>query len=113
MQKMEARAVSKYVKMAPNKIRRVLNQIRGKTCSEALLLLKYMPYASCAPITKVLCSAKANAKANLDFDVNEKDLIVKYAFVDQGPTRKKVRARARGKAYRILKRTSHITIVIE
>jgi large subunit ribosomal protein L22 len=111
MQKNEIRAVSKYVRMSPSKIRRVLRQIQGKTYSEALLILEFMPYASCAPIIKVLRSATANARNN--FGLDEKNLIVKSAFADQGPTMKRFRPRAQGRAYRILKATSHITIVME
>ena len=107
MQKSEIRAISKYVRMSPSKIRRVLRQIKGKTYSEALLLLEFMPYASCAPIIKVLRSATANAKNN--FGLDEKKLIIKSAFADQGPTMKRFRPRAQGRAYRILKATSHIT----
>ena len=108
---MKIRAVSKYVRMSPNKIRRVLRQIQGKTYSEALLLLEFMPYASCAPIIKVLRSATANARNN--FGKDEKKLVIKSAFADQGPTMKRFRPRAQGRAYRILKMTSHITIVME
>jgi large subunit ribosomal protein L22 len=111
MQKNEIRAVSKYVRMSPSKIRRVLRQIQGKTYSEALLLLEFMPYASCAPSIKVLRSATANARNN--FGLDEKNLIIKSAFADQGPTMKRFRPRAQGRAYRILKATSHITIVME
>ena len=111
MQKNEIRAVSKYVRMSPSKIRRILRQIQGKSYSEALLILEFMPYASCAPIIKVLRSATANARNN--FGLDEKDLVVKSAFADQGPTMKRFRPRAQGRAYRILKATSHITIVME
>ena len=110
LQKNEVRAVAKYVRMSPSKIRRVLRQIQGKTYPEALLLLEFMPYASCTPIIKVLRSATANARNNLGF--NEADLTVKYAFADKGPTMKRFRPRAQGRAYRILKATSHITIVM-
>jgi|TARA_B100000768_G_C11284011_1_gene380666 large subunit ribosomal protein L22 len=111
MQKNEIRAVSRYVRMSPSKIRRVLRQIQGKTYSEALLLLEFMPYASCAPIIKVLRSATANGRNN--FGKDEKKLVIKSAFADQGPTMKRFRPRAQGRAYRILKQTSHITIVME
>ena len=111
MQQNEIRAVSKYIRMSPSKIRRVLRQIQGKTYSEALLLLEFMPYASCAPIIKVLRSATANARNN--FGKDEKKLVIKSAFADQGPTMKRFRPRAQGRAYRILKATSHITIVME
>jgi large subunit ribosomal protein L22 len=110
LQKNEVRSVSKYVRMSPSKVRRVLRQIQGKTYPEALLLLEFMPYASCAPIIKVLRSAAANARNNLGFD--EANLVVKSAFADQGPTMKRFRPRAQGRAYRILKSTSHITIVM-
>ena len=110
MQKNEIRAVSKYVRMSPSKIRRVLRQIQGKTYSEALLLLEFMPYASCTPIIKVLRSATANAKNNFGMDENQ--LVIKSAFADKGPTMKRFRPRAQGRAYRIMKATSHITIVM-
>ena len=111
MQQKEIRAVSRYVRMSPSKIRRVLQQIQGKTYPEALTLLEFMPYASCAPIIKVLRSATANAKNNMGFD--ETKLVVKSAFADQGPTMKRFRPRAQGRAYKIQKKTSHITIVME
>ena len=111
MQKNEIRAVSRYIRMSPSKIRRVLRQIQGKTYSEALLLLEFMPYASCTPIIKVLRSATANARNN--FGMDETKLVIKSAFADQGPTMKRFRPRAQGRAYRILKATSHITIVME
>ena len=111
LQQNEVRAVSKYIRMSPTKVRRVLRQIQGKNYSEALLLLEFMPYVSCDPIIKVLRSAAANAKNN--FGLNEKTLVVKSAFADQGPTMKRFRPRAQGRAYRILKATSHITIVME
>ena len=110
MEKREIRAVSRYVRMSPSKIRRVLRQIQGKTYSEALMLLEFMPYASCEPISKVLRSAAANAQNNMDLD--ETKLFVKSAFADQGPVMKRFRPRAQGRAYRILKATSHITIVV-
>ena len=111
LQKNEVRAISKYVRMSPSKIRRVLQQIQGKTYPEALTLLEFMPYASCAPIIKVLRSATANAKNYMGFA--ETKLIVKSAFADQGPTMKRFRPRAQGRAYKIQKKTSHITIVME
>ena len=106
----ETRAVSKYIRMSPSKIRRVLRQIQGKSYKDALIILNFLPYASCEPIIKVLRSAAANAKHNKGFD--EANLIVKSAFADQGPTMKRFRPRAQGRAYRILKATSHITIIV-
>ena len=111
LQNNEVRAVSKYIRMSPSKVRRVLRQIQGKSYKDALILLEFMPYASCAPIIKVLRSATANARNN--FGMDEKNLVIKSAFADQGPTMKRFRPRAQGRAYRILKATSHITIVME
>jgi large subunit ribosomal protein L22 len=110
LQKNEIKAVSKYIRMSPSKVRRVLRQIKGKTYSEALLLLKVMPYASCISIRKVLCSAASNAKHNLGLKKN--NLTVKLAFADKGPVMKRFRPRAQGRAYRIMKATSHITIIM-
>ena len=110
LQQNEVRAVSKYIRMSPTKVRRVLRQIQGKNYSEALLLLEFMPYVSCDPIIKVLRSAAANAKNTSGFD--EKRMFVKLAFVDQGPVMKRFRPRAQGRAFRIQKATSHITIVL-
>jgi large subunit ribosomal protein L22 len=109
-QQNEARAVSKYIRMSPSKIRRVLRQIQGKTYKDALIILEFLPYASCQPIIKVLRSAAANAKHNKGFD--ESNLTIKSAFANQGPTMKRFRPRAQGRAYRILKATSHITIIV-
>jgi large subunit ribosomal protein L22 len=110
VQQNEARAVSKYIRMSPSKIRRVLRQIQGKSYKDSLLILEFLPYTSCEPIIKVLRSAAANAKHNKGFD--ESNLTVKSAFADQGPTMKRFRPRAQGRAYRILKATSHITIIV-
>ena len=110
IQENEARAVSKYIRMSPSKIRRVLQQIQGKSYKDALIILEFLPYSSCEPIIKALRSAAANAKNNKGFD--EKNLIVKSAFANQGPTMKRFRPRAQGRAYRIQKATSHITIIV-
>ena len=110
LQNNEVKAVSKYIRMSPSKVRRVLRQIRGKSYKDALILLEFMPYASCKPIIKVLRSAAANARNNMNLD--ETNLVVKSAFADQGPVMKRFRPRAQGRAYRILKYTSHITIVM-
>ena len=110
IQQNEARAVSKYIRMSPSKIRRVLRQIQGKSYKDAIIILEFLPYASCEPIIKVLRSAAANAKHNKGFD--ESNLVIKSAFANQGPTMKRFRPRAQGRAYRILKATSHITIIV-
>lgn len=106
----ETRAISKYIRMSPTKVRRVLRQIQGKTYKEALTILEFLPYASCEPIIKVLRSAAANSVNNKGFE--EENLTVKSAFVDRGPVMKRFRPRAQGRAYRILKSTSHITIIL-
>lgn len=110
LQNNEVKAVSKYIRMSPSKVRRVLRQIQGKSYKDALILLEFMPYASCEPIIKVLRSAAANARNNMNLD--ETNLVVKSAFANQGPVMKRFRPRAQGRAYRILKYTSHITIVM-
>lgn len=110
LQQNETKAVSKYIRMSPSKVRRVLRQIQGKSYKDALLLLEFLPYASCDPIIKVLRSAAANAKHNKGFD--ETQLIVKSTFANEGPTMKRFRPRAQGRAYRIQKATSHITVIL-
>ena len=110
LQNNEVKAVSKYIRMSHSKVRRVLRQIQGKSYKDALILLEFMHYASCEPIIKVLRSAAANARNNMNLDVT--NLVVKSAFADQGPVMKRFRPRAQGRAYRILKYTSHITIVM-
>jgi large subunit ribosomal protein L22 len=97
------------------KARRVVNTIRGKQATEALAILKFAPQAASEPIRKLVASAMANAKvkadaANILFD--EDDLIISQAFVDEGTTLKRFMPRAQGRAFQILKRTSHITVVV-
>jgi large subunit ribosomal protein L22 len=96
--------------MSPSKVRRVLKQIQGKSYKDALILLEFMPYRACEPIIKVLRSAAANAQNNLQ--LKETDLFIKSAFADKGPVMKRFRPRAQGRAYKILKATSHITVII-
>jgi large subunit ribosomal protein L22 len=110
IQKNEVQAVSKYIRMSPSKIRRVLREIQGKTYKDALTILEFLPYSSCDPIIKVVKSAAANARNNFGF--NESDLVIKSAFANQGPTMKRFRPRAQGRAYKILKATSHITVIV-
>lgn len=105
-----SRAVSRYIRMSPNKIRRVLRQIQGKQYKDALTMLEFLPYVSCQPIIKILRSAVANAKHNKGVD--ESILRVKFAFADKGPVLKRFRSRAQGRACSILKATSHITIIV-
>ena len=107
---MEAKATAKYVRIAPRKVRVVMDLIRGKNVQDAFAILKFTPKVGAEAIEKVLKSAVANAENN--FDMNEDNLYVSEAYVDQGPTLKRIHPRSRGQAYKILKRTSHITVVV-
>jgi len=112
---MEAVARVRHIRVTPMKARRVVNLIRGKQASEAMAILKFAPQQASEPIYKLVQAAVANAKVlaskeNLALD--EEDLIVSRAFVDEGTTLKRFMPRAQGRAFRILKRTSHITIVV-
>ncbi|WP_457630194.1 50S ribosomal protein L22 [Oceanithermus sp.] len=108
---MEAKAVAKYVRMSPRKVRLVADLIRGKSAEEADQILKFTNRRAAAPVRKVLKSAVANAVNN--HDLLEDQLVVKAAYVDEGPTLKRILPRARGRADIIKKRTSHITIIVE
>ena len=108
---LRARASARYVRMTPMKVRRVVDLIRGMEAREALSVLQFAPQAASEPVSKVLASAVANAEHNLQLDPDS--LIVSVAYVDEGPTLKRFRPRAQGRAYRINKRTSHITIEVE
>lgn len=107
---MEARAVAKYVRISPRKVRQVVDLIRGKKVDEALAILQFTPKISTEPVTKVLKSAVANAEHN--YDMSADDLYITKIYVDQGPTIKRIKPRAMGRADRIRKRTSHITVVV-
>jgi large subunit ribosomal protein L22 len=106
----QVKAVAKYVRMSPRKVRRVLDQIRGKSYRDALIILEFMPYKACEPIIKVLRSAVANAEHNNGLD--PADLVISEAFADAGPTLRRFRPRAQGRAYQIRKPTCHITIAV-
>jgi large subunit ribosomal protein L22 len=106
----QAQAIARYIRMSPLKVRRVLDQIRGRSYRDALMILEFMPYRSCDPILKVLRSAVANAEHNLG--LNREDLMISKAFADQGPVLKRFRPRAQGRAYMIRKPTCHITIAV-
>ncbi len=108
---MESKAVAKYVRIAPRKVRVVMDLIRGKNVAEAFAILKFTPKVGAEVVEKVLRSAVANAENNFDMDVDK--LYVSSAFVDQGPTLKRIHPRSRGQAFKILKRTSHVTIVVD
>jgi large subunit ribosomal protein L22 len=106
-----ARAVARHVRISPNKARRVINLVRGLPAKEALTVLQFAPQAASEPVYKVLASAIANAENNERLDPDA--LLVSEAYVDEGPTLKRFRPRAQGRAYRIRKRTCHITIAVE
>ncbi len=108
---MEARAVAKYIRMSPQKVRLVVDQVRGKQVEEAKQILRFTRKYAADPVSKVLLSAVANAKQNPNIDENI--LFVKEIYVDQGPSLKRWRARAQGRAASIKKRTSHITVVLD
>ena len=107
---MEAKAIAKNVRIAPRKARVVMDIIRGKSVADAFAILKFTPKVGAEIIEKVLKSAVANAENN--FDMNVDNLYVSTCFVDQGPTMKRIHPRSRGQAFKILKRTSHITVVV-
>jgi len=112
---MEAKASARHVRVTPQKARRVVDLIRGKQAVEAVAVLQFAPQSASDPIRKVLESAIANARVKADkaseaFD--ERNLVISEAFVDEGPTMKRFRPRAQGRAARINKRTSHITVVV-
>ena len=111
-----ASAQARHVRVTPQKARRVVDLIRGKQATEAVAILRFAPQAASEPIRKVLESAIANARVKADraseaFD--ERTLVIQSAFIDEGPTMKRFRPRAQGRASRINKRTSHITIELE
>ena len=106
-----ALAQARYVRTAPMKCRRVVDMVRGLDVQEALDILRFAPQSASEQVGKVLASAVANAENNKQLDA--RDLFVSQAYVDEGPTLKRFRPRAQGRAYRIRKRTSHITIVVE
>ena len=108
---MESKAVAKFVRITPRKVRIVLDLIRGKNVAEAFAILKFTPKAGADVVEKVLRSAVANAENN--FDMNVDNLYVSSCFVDQGPTMKRIHPRSRGQAFKILKRSSHITVAVE
>ena len=107
---MEAKAVAKYIRISSRKVRQVVNLIRGKNVEEAFAILQFTPKGSTVDVTKVLKSAVANAEHNHDMKVE--DLIVSRIFVDEGPSMKRLKPRSHGRADRIRKRTSHITVFV-
>jgi len=106
----QVKAKVRYVRMSPFKVRRVLDQIRGRSYRDALIILEFMPYKACEPVLKVLRSAVANAEHNEGYE--PASLIVSEAYADQGPVYKRYRPRAQGRAYQIRRPTCHITIAV-
>ncbi|MGP0129118.1 MAG: 50S ribosomal protein L22 [cyanobacterium endosymbiont of Rhopalodia musculus] len=106
----EVKALARYIRMSPAKVRRVLDQIRGRSYREALIILEFMPYRACEPILKVLRSAAANAEHNQGLE--RATLVVSKAYADGGPSLKRYRPRAQGRAYQIRKPTCHITVAV-
>ena len=112
---MEAVAKVRHIRVTPMKARRVINLIRGKQATEAMAILKFAPQAASEPVFKLVQAAVANAKVKADASntfFNEDDLFVSEAYVDEGTTLKRFQPRAQGRAFQILKRTSHITVVV-
>jgi large subunit ribosomal protein L22 len=104
------RAVAKHIRISPQKVRLVLDTIRGKPVGEALAILRFLPHKATLPVEKAVRSAAANAENNFNLDVDE--LIVAQCYADEGRTLKRYRPRARGRANQILKRSSHVTVVV-
>ncbi len=106
-----ATAKATYIRIAPRKVQIVLDLIRNQPADKAMAILKYTPKAACEPLMKLLKSAMANAENNYNMDVSR--LYVAECSVSQGPTLKRIRPRAQGRAFRINKKTSHITLVLK
>lgn len=106
-----ATAVARFVRVSPTKARRVIDLVRGKSVTDALDILRWAPQAASEPVAKVIASAAANAQNNGGLD--PATLVVATVYADGGPTAKRIRPRAQGRAFRIRKRTSHITVVVE
>jgi large subunit ribosomal protein L22 len=108
---MEAKAVARFVRVSPRKVRLVMDEIRGMKVEDALKQLSYSPQKGAAILKKLIDSAVANATANSEIDVDT--LFVKRVFADEGPTWKRFRPRAMGRATRIRKRSSHLTVILD
>ena len=107
----KVKATGKYIRISPTKVRRILDQIRGRSYQEALMILEFMPYRACSPIWQVLNSAAANAQNNFGF--KKQNLTIKTIFADQGPALRRQRPRAKGRSYPIRKPTCHITVILK
>ena len=107
---MEVKAVSKYVRISPRKVHIMIDAVKGKPIETALEILKFMPQKAASIVEKIIRSAVSNADQHPDIDVDS--LVIRNIIADQGPTLKRFKARARGRGTRILKRTSHITVIL-
>ncbi|MEX0855974.1 MAG: 50S ribosomal protein L22 [Gemmatimonadota bacterium] len=113
---MEAKAVARFIRMSPRKMRLVIDQIRGRSVNDAYAVLQFSKKSAAEPIGKTLRSAVANAQVKAENEgeiVDVDNLIVREAFVDEGPTLRRFRAAAMGRAAPIRKRTSHVTVVVD
>jgi len=106
----EVKAKLRYVRVSPQKVRKLIGAVKGKQVENGMNILKFMPQKAAGILSKVIHSAVANAEQNHDLDVDS--LIIRNILADQGPTLKRFKARARGRGTRILKRTSHITVIL-
>ena len=106
-----ATAKARFVRVSASKARRVIDLVRGKSVQDALDILRWAPQAASEPVAKVIASAAANAQNNSGLD--PRTLVVATVYADEGPTAKRIRPRAQGRAFRIRKRTSHITVIVE
>ena len=112
---MEAKAIARHLRVTPMKARRVVDLVRGKQATEALAILKFAQQGASEPVYKLVASAVANARVKADREgvaFNEDALFISEAYVDEGPTMKRFQPRAQGRAFRINKRTSHVTVVV-
>ncbi len=106
-----ATAIARFVRVSPTKARRVIDLVRGRSVADALDILRWAPQAASEPVAKVIASAAANAQNNNGLD--PATLVVATVYADEGPTAKRIRPRAQGRAFRIRRRTSHITVIVE
>lgn len=109
---MQARALARFVRTSPRKMRRVVDMVRGEPVQKALDILSFLPQSASVPVMKTIKSAAANAINIAGPNLHIEDLYVKEAYVDQGPTMRRFRPRAMGRAARIRRRTSHLTVVV-
>jgi large subunit ribosomal protein L22 len=108
---MEAKAITKYIRISPYKTRQVIDLVRGKQVEHALAILRYMPHKAAREVARTIKSAAANAENN--FDMERADLIIKTIYADQGPALKRYMPRARGRVDAIRKPTTHITVIVD